>query len=112
MAISLRVVQNINLCNTISMETPLVIEEHFIHKTLTFKQVHELNADQKRFFTIILSTEPTPTVMTFRCFNCGSIVFQYYNRPRAAFEGAINISECEKPTDHLCKKCNIMYRVT
>lgn len=80
--------------------------------TLTYKQIHEINAQHKRYFTIILSMERTPTVMAFRCFSCGGVVFQYYNIPRVAFEGAINILECEKPTDHLCKKCNIIYRVT
>lgn len=82
-----------------------------LHKTLSYKQAHDLNEKRKRFFTIFLSQDTTPTVMNFRCFNCGSIIFQYHNVLRGTFEGAIDIKETEKATDHLCKKCNIIYRL-
>lgn len=69
-------------------------------------------SEKKRFITILLSRDKSPGVMNWRCYSCGSIVFQYFNSPRAIFEGAISIDDLDIPTDHLCKKCNIVYRVT
>jgi len=82
------------------------------HRTQDWKDTHTQNALQKQVFTIYLSKQKTPTVMNWRCHNCGSLVFQYYNLPNAIFDGAMNIADCEQPTDHLCKKCNIIFRVT
>ncbi len=82
------------------------------HPSLSFKEMHNINAESKKYFTIIMSKEKTPGVMRWRCYNCGGTVFEYYNVPKAGFDGAINIDDCEKPTDHLCRKCNIIYRVT
>jgi len=82
------------------------------YPTPSFKEVHTLNAKTKRYMTVLFSQELTPTVQDWRCHSCGSIVFQYYNAPKAVFDGAINIADCIHPTDHLCKKCNIIFRIT
>lgn len=81
-------------------------------RILDFKEQHAVNALKKEYRTIIMSRELLDHVRNFRCDNCGGIVFQYYNMPKAVFQGAINLEDCEQPTDHLCKRCNIIYRVT
>lgn len=92
------------------MEQP--ISNGKFHKTLPYREAHQLNAVKRTYFTIIFSREMTPTVMNWRCHNCGKIVFQYYNHPKAAFDGAINVADIDKPTDHQCEKCNIIFRIT
>lgn len=77
-----------------------------------FKSTHRENALQKRCVTVIMSTDKTQGVMKWRCFNCGHVVFEYYNFPKGVFDGAIKVEDCEKPTDHLCRTCNIIFRVT
>lgn len=83
-----------------------------IHKTLDYHDAHVLNGINRQVFSITLSKQLTPTIMSWRCHNCGGVVFQYYNKPLAIFEGAINLNDCEMPTDHLCKRCNIIFRIT
>jgi hypothetical protein len=86
--------------------------ERPIYPTTAFKEQRQLNTKKRRVITVFLSNEPTDGVEDWRCQKCGGIVFQYYNQIRGVFEGAINLEDCEKPTDHLCRKCNIIFRLT
>lgn len=82
------------------------------YRTPFYGQTHLNNAKAKEYRTIIMSKETSEEIKNWRCDTCGSIVFQYYNSIKAVFQGAMNIADCEMPTDHLCKKCNIIFRVT
>ena len=65
--------------------------------------------DDKKVVTVILGDTDPDTRKDFHCSYCGRIVFNYYSEVRIIVIGEMR--EVSRPTDILCSRCKVIYRV-
>lgn len=72
-------------------------------------KITERNGNEK-VVTVIMGSDFTPEEKhDFRCHNCGRIVFNYYSEVRIIILGEMR--EVSRPTDIMCSRCKIIYRI-
>jgi transcription elongation factor Elf1 len=75
-------------------------------RTVDFKDQKQLNRQEIRTVSVVLRKQSLP-ISAFRCFSCGSILFEYFKDVQLLFEG--EIQDSEKEARILCKRCNIYF---
>jgi hypothetical protein len=65
------------------------------------------------YISVILRNDTAYAEKTFRCINCGAIVFKYFSDVHIIFDGIITDTDARKigrPCDILCRRCKVVYR--
>lgn len=77
-------------------------------------QVPQFVYPQAYYISVVLRNDTAYAEKTFRCLNCGAIVFKYFSDVHIIFDGIITDADARKigrPCDIMCKRCKIVYRI-